>query len=180
MTPYLFLHIPKTGGTSIAEALPKKCRSTEEIYRKEEERRNEDIQKYGFGAPRHHYTLEQYNKAGLSNFEGFDKLFKFAFVRNPWDRVVSIFHDWKKQNVFTTVRTDLNTGRRSLSPVQERTDEYFPRFVREVLGGVFFDPGSIARDTLLYPKPLQGCPYYYTISKLIHFLKLKPFPKKTL
>lgn len=62
---FIFLHIPKTGGTSIRGAL---------------------------GYPttgRSHLPWYVYYSAD-SVF--FDKAFKFAMVRNPWDRVVSAYH----------------------------------------------------------------------------------------
>ncbi|MEJ1363982.1 MAG: sulfotransferase family 2 domain-containing protein [Candidatus Sedimenticola sp. (ex Thyasira tokunagai)] len=64
-TKSIFFHVPKTGGKSILEAL-----YGIELHE-------------GFG----HAGVEFY----LSVFgrEKFDKFYKFAFVRNPWDRVYS-------------------------------------------------------------------------------------------
>lgn len=56
----IFIHIPKTAGSSIQEAL-------------------------GHGG---HETIHHYMEQ-----EGFNRAFKFAFVRNPWDRFISMcFH----------------------------------------------------------------------------------------
>ena len=60
----LFLHIPKTAGTSI----------------------NEDLQpylKYQFG----HVTAQEYIERGFD----LKNIFTFTFVRNPYDRFVSLF-----------------------------------------------------------------------------------------
>jgi hypothetical protein len=77
--PWLFLHIPKTGGTSVRTAL-------------------------GMGTIPHHVTaLWLWQECP----EAFSK-FSFAFVRNPWDRMVSYFYyqrerDWEKPGRFDRV-----------------------------------------------------------------------------
>lgn len=58
----IFVHIPKTAGSSVATAL--------------------------FGAPSSHLTAQAYLDANPRKFARF---FKFAFVRNPWDRLVSTY-----------------------------------------------------------------------------------------
>lgn len=58
----IFIHIPKTAGSSIAEAL--------------------------FGLPSGHVPYFLYKQANPAKFR---RYFKFAFVRNPWDRVVSAY-----------------------------------------------------------------------------------------
>ena len=65
----IFIHIPKTAGTSIAQAL--------------------------FGGSRHVPYIE-YKRANPYKFE---RYFKFSFVRNPWDRLVSTFFFLKKGGV---------------------------------------------------------------------------------
>ena len=57
----IFIHIPKTAGTSVAQAL--------------------------YGGSRHVPYFE-YERANRRKFRLF---FKFAFVRNPWDRIVSTY-----------------------------------------------------------------------------------------
>lgn len=60
----IFIHIPRTGGVSISNAL--------------------------FGhLIGHHRTAEQYRC--IFGHSAFRKYFKFTFVRNPWDRAVSAF-----------------------------------------------------------------------------------------
>lgn len=59
----IFIHIPKAAGTSVAKAL--------------------------FGAGSRHVPCTEYEKANRKKFE---RYFKFAFVRNPWDRLHSAYH----------------------------------------------------------------------------------------
>ena len=61
---YLFIHVPKTGGTSIANAL--------------------DLPNV-----MHVSAVQERRDAGD---EAWNSAFKFAFVRNPWDRIVSQYH----------------------------------------------------------------------------------------
>jgi len=58
----IFIHIPKTAGTSIAVSL--------------------------FGQEVGHYSILRYMQYKKQNI---NKFFKFAFVRNPWDRFLSAF-----------------------------------------------------------------------------------------
>lgn len=83
----LFVHIKRTGGTSITEAL---------------------------GLPHHHWTAtELRRKVG---HERWRDCFTFSFVRNPWDRMVSLY--------FFRRRSD-KTGIRSSGIA-------FPDWIREV------------------------------------------------
>ena len=70
----IFIHIPKTGGTSIESALGdwgltphNECELMGDTYRSQ------------------HHTLQSVKKSLRENY------FKFAFVRNPWDRAVSSY-----------------------------------------------------------------------------------------
>lgn len=58
----IFIHVPKTAGTSIAMAL--------------------------FGEGSRHVPYFEFERANAKKFRRF---FKFAFVRNPWDRLVSTY-----------------------------------------------------------------------------------------
>lgn len=59
---FIFIHVPKTGGTSIEKALE-------------------------LGGPRHN-TARQYKELFPELWESY---YSFAFVRNPWDRVLSLY-----------------------------------------------------------------------------------------
>lgn len=58
----IFIHIPKTAGTSVAQTL--------------------------FGEASRHVPYIEYQKANPAKYRRF---WKFTFVRNPWDRLVSTF-----------------------------------------------------------------------------------------
>lgn len=57
----VFIHVPRTGGNSISQAI---------------------------GAPKPHVPIGRYR---LFDSRRFDDSFKFAFVRNPWDRLLSAY-----------------------------------------------------------------------------------------
>jgi len=63
----IFIHIPKTAGTSISQTL--------------------------FNIGSRHVPYFEYEKANRRKFQ---RYFKFAFVRNPWDRLVSTYCFLKK------------------------------------------------------------------------------------
>ncbi len=63
LRPYVFIHINKTGGSSIEKAL-------------------------GVGLD-HSTALEKYRQLGAAAWQ---KKFTFTMVRNPWDKVVSHYH----------------------------------------------------------------------------------------
>ena len=76
-----FFHIPKTAGTSIESV-------------------------FG-GCPNPHQTLSQKSKFSINYQHAFPseintKLPSFCFVRNPWDRIVSLFFHFKKNNFLPT------------------------------------------------------------------------------
>ncbi len=79
----IFIHIPKTGGTSIEDAIWPKPRREEDLW-------------MGFVAP----GRNKYQPGGLQHLlarqvrlevgaDVFARYFKFAIIRNPWDRVIS-------------------------------------------------------------------------------------------
>lgn len=67
----IFIHIPKTAGTAVASCIM------------------DDVS-------RDHFPQYVYQQA---NREFFKKAFKFAFVRNPWDRAVSMYSYLKTKGV---------------------------------------------------------------------------------
>lgn len=98
MKPYLFLHIPKTGGTSIAKVLPRARTTSKPLQRQLQQ--GLTVTPLRYGAKPHHYTLEQYEECGLTEIKNFNNLYKFTFVRNPWDRVVSMYAHFLRTGAF--------------------------------------------------------------------------------
>jgi hypothetical protein len=104
---FLFIHVPKTAGNSIQNTL--RYYSDDKIvcvapYQDGVERfevRNDVLK----GITKHS-TLSEYRIALPSNLYG--KLFKFATMRNPWDRLVSMYFsphrgkvEWNRNDFIT-------------------------------------------------------------------------------
>jgi hypothetical protein len=80
--PFIFVHIPKSAGTSIEKALIPVVSQHQDFKDLSEDERtkfwlpgNKGLQHLKLRRYQQHYKLEKY--------------FKFAFVRNPWDRAIS-------------------------------------------------------------------------------------------
>ncbi|KPA18984.1 Carbohydrate sulfotransferase, 8-13 [Candidatus Magnetomorum sp. HK-1] len=78
----IFIHIQKTGGTSIDKAIQNI--DTNAIKRVNEIPATHNIQK---GKHLWAIDLKKYLPSGI-----WDDYFKFAFIRNPWDRLVSWYY----------------------------------------------------------------------------------------
>lgn len=77
---FIFIHIPKTGGTSIEEALrDESCQLLAGEWDYAHVRH----------APLNHLTLQELADCGLVTPAQLTSYFKFCFVRNPWDRLIS-------------------------------------------------------------------------------------------
>ena len=72
---FIFFHIPKTGGTSISKCLKLERRGVE----------------YAWGSRRQHLTWQEMLVDEYVTEEQMSNYFKFSFVRNPFDRIVSCF-----------------------------------------------------------------------------------------
>ena len=84
---FIFLHIPKTGGCSIENVLKEYCS-------------NDDIKKtHGKG----HDKLSDIKKVVSEDF--FNKSFKFAVVRNPYERMVSGYFYMKSTRGYNFTKT---------------------------------------------------------------------------
>ncbi len=82
---YIFIHIPKTGGSSITEALGYKV-GLQHLFNKVDS----DIALFGT------HTYARYVKDFMmkdnDGFVEYDSYFSFAIVRNPWDRLYSLYN----------------------------------------------------------------------------------------
>lgn len=93
---FLFVHIAKTGGTSIRAALmPLRLKDPYYVPLAVCSRLSSLFNhRLGCKFPRHSKVIAAYE---MLPREFFNELFKFAFVRNPWDLQVSSFHHIKRE-----------------------------------------------------------------------------------
>lgn len=96
---YAFVHIPKTGGTSMALALEARAMKEDIMLGDtpkalKRRRRLKDVQTRG--RLWKHATLADIE--GLVSTDELAGMFCFTMVRNPWDRLVSYYHWLRAQN----------------------------------------------------------------------------------
>lgn len=104
---YLFIHAPKTGGTSMALALEARAMKDDIMLGdtpKALKRRKRLADVRTAGRLWKHSTLADLD--GLVQPDEIEDLFVFTMVRNPWDRMVSYYH-WLRAQSFEHPVVDL-------------------------------------------------------------------------
>lgn len=97
---YLFIHIPKTGGTSLALALEEKAARDDVMAGDTPKAQKRKRRLKGLPARGRlwkHSTLADLD--GWLGAEALSTLHIFTIVRNPWDRLVSYYH-WLREQRF--------------------------------------------------------------------------------
>ncbi len=97
---FIFVHIPKTGGTSLALALEAKAMKDDILIgdtpkAKQRRRRLKGVQASG-RIWKHSRLTDIYGLVDQAQIEAY---FVFTIVRNPWDRMVSYYH-WLQEQKF--------------------------------------------------------------------------------
>lgn len=110
----IFVHIPKTGGTSIEAVIWPGTRTCDDLYMGVVNGYN----KYQTGGLQHLLAHQIRTEVGSDVYNNF---FKFSIVRNPWDRTVS-------QYTYMKLRPDL---RRFIGMNQDDTFDTYLKLIQQ-------------------------------------------------
>jgi hypothetical protein len=149
---YVFVHIPKTGGTSMALALEARAMKDDILIGDTPKARRRKGRLVGVataGRLWKHARLPDI--AGLLPEEELARMFVFTLVRNPWDRLVSYYH-WLRAQGFDHPAVGLAKAhefRGFLNHPQTRATfaaERYGDYVRGAAQPVFVRLEHLARD----------------------------------
>lgn len=96
--PLMFIHVPKTGGCTIEHLIFKahyNIKKTVDYYNPEAKKQRQEMMSIDGEWAQHFSLLKNIQKYSIKDHE---KYFKFAFVRNPWDRAYSEYLYMKKMH----------------------------------------------------------------------------------
>jgi len=133
--PCIFIHIPKTAGQSVERVFLRWAGLDWDHRAALLLRPNADPTK---GPPRlAHLTARDYVRLGYISQSDFDAAFKFAFVRNPWTRMVSLYHHLNQGQSFREY---------VLGEFRERVWEEMAWFVRPQRDFIYDETGALLVD----------------------------------
>ena len=102
---FLFIHIPKTGGNSIQKSLVDYSEDEIVVKLPVQDGINRFAISSKYDVKKHSTLLEYKNKIDADLYS---QIYKFSVIRNPWDRVVSLyFHSyrtWNKKKFTQTIK----------------------------------------------------------------------------
>lgn len=130
------IHIPKTAGTSVHQGLLENGFSPTFLVSKYSWR-NLKRKLHHINKPGKHAKGQEVK--ALVGDQEWENSFTFAFVRNPWDLMVSSYHWWlQKAPKFPSCRQDVETIRQ-LGSFSAFMDSHYGRKMINEYGGCFFD-----------------------------------------
>lgn len=162
---YVFIHVPKTGGTSVSSLIL----SHPEIFK-------HSVRGYWDGwkllGNKHEYpkvTTDLYKHASIKevndylqrNGESHEDYFKFAFIRNPWDLLVSAYEYYKQYMI-----KGVNLSEHEQQKTQDALDRNFNDWCCMYAEGI-----SIYQHTLIFTNGEIGVSHVAKMENMTKELK---------
>jgi len=119
----IFVHIPKTGGVSIEKHFKIK-RLTRNLYRHS---MYVKFQYYGIWYPLHHLPADIIKKIHPDTFK---KYYKFSFVRNPYNRILSLYLYTHKKKWESMQNSGVEINDTVLAGISEKFEKWFDKFIQ--------------------------------------------------
>jgi len=148
----LFIHIPKTGGTSIEQAL-----GLFGPWQEENQQllfgfiRSPELLTHGWGSP----FLQHLSWREIQQQWDFRSALRFAVVRNPWARFASVFTNTDTHLKQVASQRGLNLENLGFEAFVEATEGLEHAHLRPQLSYICDGAGELAVDTLLHTEDLH-------------------------